>query len=59
VERYGYERGVFREEKGQQVVGLDRHGQTDTVSKKLANHMGTIKYFICHYNLARAAALAV
>ena len=25
-------------------------------SKKLANHIGAIKMFICHYNLARAAA---
>jgi insertion element IS1 protein InsB len=25
-------------------------------SKKLANHIGTIKLFICHYNLTRAAA---
>jgi insertion element IS1 protein InsB len=28
-------------------------------SKRLANHIGAIKYFICHYNLARAAALPV
>ena len=28
-------------------------------SKKLANHIGAIRYFICHYNLARAAALLV
>jgi insertion element IS1 protein InsB len=28
-------------------------------SKKLANHIGAIKYFICHYNLTRAAALLV
>jgi insertion element IS1 protein InsB len=28
-------------------------------SKKLANHIGAIKYFIYHYNLARAAALLV
>jgi insertion element IS1 protein InsB len=26
-------------------------------SKKLANHIGAIKYFICQYNLTRAAAL--
>ena len=26
-------------------------------SKKLANHIGAIKYFICDYNLTRAAAL--
>jgi insertion element IS1 protein InsB len=25
-------------------------------SKKLANHIGVIKLFICHYNLTRAAA---
>jgi insertion element IS1 protein InsB len=25
-------------------------------SKKLANHIGAIKYFICHYYLTRAAA---
>jgi len=23
-------------------------------SKKLANHIGAIKYFICHYNLEKA-----
>jgi len=28
-------------------------------SKKLANHIGAIKYFICYYNLSRAAALLV
>jgi len=28
-------------------------------SKKLVNHIGAIKYFICHYNLTRAAALLV
>ena len=26
-------------------------------SKKLANHIGALKYFICSYNLTRAAAL--
>jgi insertion element IS1 protein InsB len=25
-------------------------------SKQLANHIGAIKFFICHYNLTRAAA---
>ena len=25
-------------------------------SKKLANHIGAIKLFICHYNLTRVAA---
>jgi hypothetical protein len=28
-------------------------------SKKLAYHIGAIKIFICHYNLAHAAALPV
>jgi insertion element IS1 protein InsB len=28
-------------------------------SKKLANHIGAIRYFICHYNLTRAPALLV
>jgi insertion element IS1 protein InsB len=27
-------------------------------SKKLANHIGAIKYFICHYNLLKAKAVA-
>jgi IS1 transposase len=31
--------------------------ETVSFSKKLANHIGAIKYFICHYNLTRAAAL--
>ena len=26
-------------------------------SKKLANHIGAIKYFICHYNLTKAKAV--
>ncbi len=26
--------------------------KTLSFSKKLANHIGMIKYFICHYNLA-------
>jgi insertion element IS1 protein InsB len=32
---------------------------TLSFSKKLANHIGAIKFFICHYNLTRAAALPV
>ena len=28
-------------------------------SKKLDNHIGAIRYFICYYNLTRAAALPV
>ena len=30
---------------------------TLSVSKKLSNHIGAIKYFICEYNLTRCAAL--
>jgi insertion element IS1 protein InsB len=30
---------------------------TLSFSKKLSNHIGAIKYFICHYNLTRSAAL--
>jgi insertion element IS1 protein InsB len=30
--------------------------ETLSFSKKLAHHIGAIKYFICHYNLMRAAA---
>jgi IS1 family transposase len=30
--------------------------ETLSFSKKLAHHIGAIKYFLCHYNLARAAA---
>ena len=30
--------------------------ETLSFSKKLANHIGAIKYFICHYNLTRVAA---
>jgi len=30
---------------------------TLSFSKKLANHVGAIKYFICHYNLTKGAAL--
>ena len=33
--------------------------ETLTFSKKLANHIGAIKYFICYYNLTRATALPV
>jgi IS1 family transposase len=33
--------------------------ETLSFSKKLANHIGAIKYFICHYNLSRTAALPV
>jgi insertion element IS1 protein InsB len=30
--------------------------ETLSFSKKLANYIGAIKLFICHYNLRRAAA---
>jgi insertion element IS1 protein InsB len=30
--------------------------ETLSFSKKLANHIGAIKYFICHYHLTRVAA---
>jgi IS1 family transposase/transposase-like protein len=33
--------------------------ETLSFSKKLANHIGAIKYFICHYNLMRVAAAAL
>jgi insertion element IS1 protein InsB len=33
--------------------------ETLPFSKKLANHIGAIKYFICHYNLTKATALPV
>jgi len=41
----------------QHVSRLVRH--TLSFSKKLANHIGAIKYFICHDNLTRAVALPV
>jgi insertion element IS1 protein InsB len=31
--------------------------ETLSFSKNLANHIGTIKYFMCHYNLTKCAAL--
>lgn len=31
--------------------------ETFSFSKRLANHSGAIRYFICHYNLTRATAL--
>src|SRR4029450_596145 len=33
--------------------------ETLSFSKKLTNHIGAIKYFICHYNLTKVAALPV
>jgi insertion element IS1 protein InsB len=39
----------------QRVARLVR--ETLSFSKTLANHIGAITYFICHYNLEKAAAL--
>src|SRR5215467_10361313 len=47
----------FNNTMRQRVSRLVR--DTLAFSKKLANHIGAIKYFICHYNLTRAAALLV
>jgi insertion element IS1 protein InsB len=33
--------------------------ETLSFSKKLAHHIGAIKFFICHHNLAKASALPV
>ncbi len=33
--------------------------ETLSFSKKLANHIGAIRYFICHDNLTKATALPV
>jgi IS1 family transposase len=33
--------------------------ETLSFSKTLANHIGALKYFICHYNLTRRGALPV
>jgi insertion element IS1 protein InsB len=41
----------------QRVARLVR--ETLSFSKKLAHHIGAIKYFICHDNLTRASALPV
>jgi insertion element IS1 protein InsB len=30
---------------------------TLSFSKKLANHIGAIKFFLCHYNLTKVGAL--
>jgi insertion element IS1 protein InsB len=47
----------FNNTMRQRVSRLVR--DTLAFSKKLANHIGAIKYFICHYNLIRAVALLV
>jgi insertion element IS1 protein InsB len=45
----------FNKTLRQRVSRLVR--ETLSFSKKLANHIGAIKYFICHYNLTKTAAL--
>jgi insertion element IS1 protein InsB len=47
----------FNNTMRQRVSRLVR--DTLAFSKNLANHIGAIKYFICYYNLTRAAALLV
>jgi IS1 family transposase len=47
----------FNKTLRQRVSRLVR--ETLSFSKNLANHVGAIKYFICHYNLTRTAALPV
>jgi insertion element IS1 protein InsB len=44
----------FNDTLRQRVSRLVR--DTLSFSKKLANYIGAIKFFICHYNLAKAAA---
>ena len=41
----------------QRLVRLVR--DTLSFSKKVENHIGAIKFFICHYNLEKAGALPV
>jgi insertion element IS1 protein InsB len=45
----------FNNTLGQRVSRLVREALS--FSKKLANHIGAIKLFICHYNLTKASAL--
>jgi insertion element IS1 protein InsB len=47
----------FKNTLRQRVSRLVR--DTLAFPKKLANHIGAIKFFICHYNLTRAAAFPV
>ena len=47
----------FNKTLRQRVSRLVR--ETLSFSKKLANHIGAIKFFICHYNLVKASALPV
>ena len=43
----------FNNTRRQRVSHLVR--DTLAFSKNLVNHIGAIKYFICHYNLTKAA----
>jgi insertion element IS1 protein InsB len=52
-ERHHSER--FNNTLRQRVSRLVR--DTLAFSKKLANHLGAINYYICHYTLTRAVAL--
>ena len=47
----------FNNTMRQRVSRLVR--DTLALSKKWANYLGAIKYFICHYNLTKVAALPV
>lgn len=49
--------GRFNNTLRQRVSRLVR--DTLSFSKKLANHIGVMKFFICHYNLEKATALPV
>ena len=45
----------FKNALRQRVSRLVR--DTLSFSKKLANHIGAIKFFLCHYNLTKVGAL--
>jgi insertion element IS1 protein InsB len=47
----------FNHTRRQRVARLVR--ETLAFSTKLAHHIGAIKYFICYYNLTRAAVPAL
>lgn len=49
--------GRFNNTLRQRVSRLVR--DTLSFSKKRANHIGAMKFFICHYNLEKATALPV
>jgi insertion element IS1 protein InsB len=47
----------FKNTLRQRVSRLVR--ETLSFSKKLAQHIGALQYFICHYNLTRTTAAAL